>query len=177
MPVVLSERPAHASAQGQSTEKNPAGERQEVIERFHESVTTIAGLLGDMSTPLRRSAHNRERFLVEDAFAYTWKDSKLQLGHGDDEAAKRILRAQGASEPFLDAVRSLLQVETGSSPRFSEEQAKRFSVALRFAVHLSPDGGDMIYNELDKALHPSYSSCPLALINAYLAHKVRNAKT
>ena len=174
MPVVVPEDPTHVRSHDESIKRSKTG-REAALENFHESVTSIAGLLGDMSSPLRRSARNPERFLVEDAFACMWKDSKVHLGQGNDEVAKAILRAQGGSAPFMNAVHALLRFEAGNNPRLSEEQAKRFSVALRFAVHLAPDGGDLIHQELDKALHPSRSSCPLAILNAYLAHKVRKA--
>ena len=175
MPAVLPEVPRADTSRDEPIQ-GPTRSREVVLNTFHESVATIAGLLGDMCTPLRRCPYNRDRFLVEDAFSCMWKDSKQLLGRGDDEAAKVILRTQGASTPFMDALYTLLRVETGSSPRLSEEQAKRFSVALRFAVHLSSDGGELIHKELDRALHPSRSSCPLAIINAYLAYKVRKAQ-
>ncbi len=175
MPAIASDRPTQTEPQNQSREHQTEA-REDVIARFQETVVAIAEQLGDMTTPLRHSHHNRDRFLVEDAFAYLWKESKRQLGGDNDESAKGILRAAGGSGPFMNAIHSIVHSDVGNSQRHRDEQAQRFSVALRLAVHLSPDHGAAIYQELDRLLHPARSSCPLSVLNAYLAHKVRGAQ-
>ena len=146
---------------------------QRSLEHFRESMSEMAYALGDMSTLLRRSFQNRDRLSVEDAYACMWSKLKQQLGSGDEEAGKAILRAQGCSAAFMSAIHSIITTDVGYNVRHREDQAQRFSVALRLAVHVSPDKGAAIYERLDRALHPVGSSHPLTIVNAYLAFKAR----
>jgi len=175
MAVITSEAPSHRVSPEQASERKTAAQ-EHVVERFRESVVSMAEALGDMNTLLRHSYQNRARFMVEDAFACMWKDSKRQLGGDADEGAKAILRSAGASEPFMNAIHSIVNWHVGNSQRHRDDQVHRFRVALRFAVHLSPDRGDAILQELDRKLHPSHSSCPLSILNAYQAFKVRGSE-
>jgi hypothetical protein len=143
------------------------------LHHFRESVTDIAMALGDLGTPLRRSPQSRDRLMVEDAYACIWKDGKQQLSKGDEATAKLILREQGCSMAFISALHSIMNTDVGFDPRRRDDQAQRFSVALRLAVHLSPDGGASIYEHLDQALHPQRNSAPLSIVNTYLAFKAR----
>lgn len=147
--------------------------QERILQSFRESVTDIAMALGDLTTPLRRSPQNRERLLVEDAYACVWKSAKQHLSErgGDETAAKLILRQQECSMAFLSALHNIVSTDVGFDPRRRCDQGQRFSVALRLAIHLSPDGGGWIIEHLDQALHPERNSIPLSIVNTYLAFK------
>ena len=145
--------------------------QQRGLEDFRSTMEEMAQALGDMSKPLRRSFQNRERLSLEDAYAVMWAKYKRELGNGDESIGKAILREQGCSAPFMSAIHTIISTDVGYNPRAREQQAQRFSVALRLAVHLSPDRGDAIYARLDHALHPARSLHPLSIVNAYLAFK------
>jgi hypothetical protein len=141
------------------------------LEQFREAMSEMAQALGDLTTPMRRSFQNRERLSVEDAYACVWDKSKRQLGDGDEEMGKAILREQGCSTAFMSAIHNIITTDVGYGIRARDDQAQRFAVALRLAVHLSPDKGEAIYTQLDTTLHPGRSACSLTVVNAYLAFK------
>jgi len=155
------------------TEAKFSQSQETSLQNFRESVTDIAMALGDLGTPLRRSPQSRERLMVEDVYACIWKNGKQQLSQGDEATAKLILREQGCSMAFMSAMHNIMSTDVGFDPRRRDDQAQRFSVALRLAVHLSPDGGASIYEHLDQALHPERNSPPLSIVNTYLAFKAR----
>lgn len=144
---------------------------QRLLENFRSTMEEMAQALGDMTTPLRRSFHNRERLSLEDAYAVVWGKSKQELGNGDEEIGKARLREQGCSTPFMVAIHTIIATDVGYNTRLRDDQAQRFSVALRLAVHLSPDKGAAIYEQLDQTLHPTRHSHSLTIVNAYLAFK------
>ena len=127
--------------------------------------------LGDLSRPMRRSAHDRGRLAVEDVYAGMWQRMKRELCGGDAEAAKHMIRQEGCSAYFMSAIHSITTTNVGYNPRSRDDQAQRFSVALRLAVHLSPDNGAAIYEQLDNALCTKRHPYSLAIVNAYLAFK------
>jgi hypothetical protein len=136
-------------------------------------MSDIPMALADLATPLRRSVQSRDRLGVEDAYACVWKSLKQQLGNGDESQAKAILREQGCSAQFLSAIHTIMNTDVGFNEWRREDQNQRFSVALRLAIHLSPDKGASIYEHLDAALHPERHSYPLSIVNAYLVFKAR----
>jgi hypothetical protein len=136
-------------------------------------MSDMAMALGDLTTPLRRSVQSRDRLAVEDAYACFWKSLKQELANGDESQAKALLREQGCSAVFLSALHTIMSTDVGFNERRREDQTQRFAVALRLAIHLSPDKGASIYEHLDAVLHPERHSYPLSIVNAYLVFKAR----
>jgi hypothetical protein len=173
MSVMMTADNSASSAPKTAAEKSLTEFQQSCIRHFRESMEDMAMALGDLSRPMRRSLHNRERLSVEDAYACIWQSQKQGLCAGNEEASKQILREQGCSAPFMRAVYEIMSTDVGYNARSREDQAQRFSVALRLAVHLSPDKGAAIFEQLDYELHPDRRPHPLAIVNAYLALKAR----
>lgn len=146
-----------------------------ILDNFRGEMARIADSLGDVEKRLFRMPGS-ERLWVEADYTDSWKDVKHTLGREPEnvELAKGILRAQGCHEPFLEAVEKIIKAGRPYDTRLQEDRLTRFNVALRYAVHLSPDGGEQVYQHVDALTDTRRTQCPLSFVAAYEAFKVRH---
>jgi hypothetical protein len=148
---------------------------QEDLARFASTMQEIAAALGDLKKPLALTKSG-QRFTEEAKYSYCWSEFKHMLGdsEGQQAVAKGILRSQGCEGPFLDALRTIVNAGLPAEYRQQEARIKRFAVALRLAVHLSPGNADKVYQEMDALTDVRRTGCPLKFVHAYQSFKARD---
>lgn len=124
------------------------------LQEFKTEVQAVATLLADFKKPLTLLIPKRQ-VNVDAFFSSVWKKAKDKVLPEHVEAAKRALRSQGCSEYFTAVVEKIISSRLSCSPEKKRELLTRFLLAIKFAVHLSPDKGAAIYRGYDEVFRPS----------------------
>jgi hypothetical protein len=147
--------PAKASRSRTTIKQNALTESD--IREFTQGMAAIAALLRNFDTPLQL-ANGKNHDRTEEAYSILWRNAKDKVEPQFQEQAKATLRGQGCSELFIEVIDAVIQSKLSTDVDSKKQLLSRFMIALRLAVHLSPDRGAQLISLLDEQLQPQ--NCP-----------------
>jgi hypothetical protein len=138
-------------------------------DRFMAALKEIAADLVYLREPLLPDQFQNQPEVAA-RYSRLWKEMKEYAGESEEiiKAAKSELRSLGGQHIFVDTLRMFIEPGLPNSKFDQDDMIMRFRIALRLAMHLSPDGGKEVCCKLDRLLYPQYgNTAPLYLVKAY----------